>query len=118
MNALEYLFTQIPFTTEGLPFTIPATASLVAATTNVAAATTSAAVLPTEAARSLADTASAYNTSTPIGFLLYVAAQSQRIFVSGNAGGILFGGPTRSYWILTLFMVYLSIDTLTRCSML
>jgi hypothetical protein len=103
MNALDFI--KLPFSTEGLPFTIPATSSLVTATANVVAGTTSAAVLPSNTIRPFTEGASAYNTSTPVGFLLYVAAQSQRLLVSGSAGGILFGGPTRSYWILTLFMV-------------
>jgi hypothetical protein len=121
MNALDFIFNpeKLSFTTEGLPFTVPVTRSaLVTATANAAAKTTSAAVLATDTARTIAEAASTYNTSTPIGFLLYVAAQSQRIIGSGSAGGILFGGPTRSYWMLTLFMVCPILKLLTLQSML
>jgi hypothetical protein len=115
MNALEFVLTphnylpsHFPF-----PFTIPATSSVITAATDVATVTTSAAVMPTESLLASADVLSAYNTSTPLGFLLYVAAHSQRIFVNGSAGGIFFGGPTRSYWMLTVFMVSLPHTFLT-----
>ena len=65
---------------------------------------TAAVALPTETVLA-ADVQATYNTSTPLGFLFYVVAQSQRIFVSSSAGGIFFGGTARSYWMLTLFMV-------------
>src|SRR5271170_7391697 len=107
MNALDFVFTPQNYLPSNLhfPFTIPATStsSLITTATDVATLT-SAAALHTEAVSS-SDTFVQYNTSSPLGFLLYVAAQSQRIFVSGSAGGIFFGGPTRSYWMLTLFMV-------------
>ena len=109
MNALEFVFTphnhlpnDLPF-----PFTVPATSSsLIKTAIDVATITipTAAAALPTETVLA-ADALPTYNTSTPLGFLLYLAAQSQRIFVSGSTGGFFFGGPTRSYWVLTLFMV-------------
>ena len=110
MNALDFVFTPHNYLPNNFPFpfTIPATSSLSSslstAATDVATVTTSAPVLPTETLLA-AEALSTYNTSTPLGFLLYVASQSQRIFVSGSAGGIFFGGPTRSYWMLTLFMV-------------
>lgn len=109
MNALEFVFTPHNYLPNNfpLPFTVPATSSsLIKTATDVATITTPAAAgaLSTETILS-SDALATYNTSTPIGFLLYIAAQSQRIFVSGSTGGIFFGGPTRSYWILTLFMV-------------
>lgn len=110
MNALDFVFTPHNYLRNNFafPFTIPATSSstssLITAASDAATVTTSAPVLPTETILA-AEALSSYNTSTPLGFLLYVAAQSQRIFVSGSAGGIFFGGPTRSYWMLTLFMV-------------
>lgn len=109
MNALDFVFTPHNYLPNSFPFpfTIPATSSsLIKTATDVATMTTpaAAAALPTETDLP-ADALATYNTSTPLGFLLYIAAQSQRIFVSGSAGGIFFGGPTRSYWMLTLFMV-------------
>ena len=109
MNALDFVFTPHNYlpTNFPFPFTVPATSSsLIKTATDVATITTpvAAAALPTETVLA-ADAVSTYNTSTPLGFLLYVAAQSQRIFVSGSTGGMFFGGPTRSYWMLTLFMV-------------
>jgi hypothetical protein len=102
MNALDFVFqphnyipTNLPF-----PFTVPATSSLLrAAASDVATVTTAA---PTETA---AADGVAFNVSSPLGFLLYVAAQSQKLFGTGAQGGLLFSGPTRSYWLLTLFMV-------------
>ena len=110
MNALDFVFTPHNYLAShfAFPFTVPATSSLITAATDVSTVTTSAAVA-TEAALASAEAISGYNTSTPLGFLLYIAAQSQKIFVSGSPGGILFGGPTRSYWMLTLFMVRLSV---------
>ena len=105
MNALEFVFTPHNYLPSNFPFpfTVPAasSSSLIKTATDVATITTPAvaAALPTETVLAT------YNTSTPLGFLLYIASQSQRIFVSGSAGGIFFGGPTRSYWVLTLFMV-------------
>jgi hypothetical protein len=103
MNALDFVFephnyipTNFPF-----PFTVPATSSLLSATASTVATVTTAA--PTETAG--ADGAVAFNVSSPLGFLLYVAAQSQKLFGTGAQGGLLFSGPTRSYWLLTLFMV-------------
>ena|SRR5208282_2093903 len=109
MNALDFVFTPHNYlpTNFLFPFTVPATSSsLIKTATDVATITTpaAAAALPTETVLA-EDVLLSYNTSTPLGFLLYVAAQSQRIFVSGSGGGIFFGGPTRSYWMLTLFMV-------------
>ena len=114
MNALDFVFTPHDHIRKNFhfPFTIPATSSsLISAATDVVTVTVSAPVLPTETLLGT-DELSTYNTSTPLGFLLYVVAQSQRIFVSGSAGGIFFGGPTRSYWMLTLFMVY---SVLSEC---
>jgi hypothetical protein len=107
MNALEFVFTPHNYIRNNFPFpfTIPATSSsLTAVSTDVATATTSVATIPTEVALTL-DVASTYNTSTPLGFLLYVSAQIQKIAASSLTGETLFGGPTRSYWMLTLFMV-------------
>jgi hypothetical protein len=109
MNALEFVLTphnylpsHFPF-----PFTIPATSTIITATTDVATVTTSAAIMSTESLLASTEAIPTYNTSTPLGFFLYVAAHSQRIFLNGSAGGIFFGGPTRSYWMLTVFMVSL-----------
>lgn len=107
MNALEFVFTPHSYLHSNLPFpfTIPATSSsLIAASSDVATVTTSVATITTEAELAL-DVASTYSASAPLGFLLYVAARLQKIFASTLTGGILFGGPTRSYWMLTLFMV-------------
>jgi len=118
MNALDFVFNPLrDFTSVySLPFTIPATASKLVTAANVATATTSPAALPSEAVVAAADAFTQYNTSTPMGFLLYVAAQSQKVLLNGAAGGILFGGPTRSYWILTLFMVHIPYRLLQICS--
>jgi len=111
MNALEVVFHPHLYITDiwgKVPFTIPATLTetISSATTDVARVTTSPATLASEALTTIgSELGSTYNTSTPLGFLLYVASQSQKIFVSGSAGGMFFGGPTRSYWMLTLFMV-------------
>lgn len=112
MNALDFVFTPHNYLPSNFPFpfTVPATSSLItAASGDVSTVTTPAAALATGAALAATEAISSYNTSTPIGFLLYIAAQSQKIFVSGSPGGILFGGPTRGYWMLTLFMVRLSV---------
>lgn len=104
MNALDFVLAPhnyIPINF-AFPFTVPATSSLLIAASDVATVTTAA---PTAAAGASDETA-AYNTSSPFGFLLYVAAQSQKLFGSGTQGGMLFSGPTRSYWMLTLFMVH------------
>jgi hypothetical protein len=107
MNALEFVFTPHNYLPSNLPFpfTIPATSSsLVAASSDVATFTTSVATITTETALIL-DVAPTYSAPAPLGFLLYIVAQLQKILASGLTGGTLFGGPTRSYWILTLFMV-------------
>ena len=124
MNALDFVFTPHNYLPSNFPFpfTVPATSSFITAATDVTTVTTSAAVA-TEAALASTEAVAQYNTSTPLGLLLYVAAQSQKIFMSGSPGGILFGGSTRSYWMLTLFMVRLSVIQchlllLNVCSML
>jgi hypothetical protein len=108
MNALDFVFAPHNYLPDSFPFpfTVPATSSssLITTLTDVATVTTPAVAIPTEEALAT-DALSTYNTSTPFGFLLYLVAQLQQIFVSGSAGGIFFGGPTRSYWMLTLFMV-------------
>ena len=110
MNALDFVLTPHNYLPSNFPFpfTVPgaSSSSLIETATDVATTTTptAAAALPTETVLAT-DALATYNTSTPLGFLLYIASQSQRIFVSGSAGGIFFGGPTRSYWVLTLFMV-------------
>jgi len=111
MNGLDFVFHPHLYITDiwgKVPFTIPATLTetISTATTDVARVTTSPATIASEALAAVSsDFGSTYNTSTPLGFLLYVASQSQKIFFSGSAGGMFFGGPTRSYWMLTLFMV-------------
>jgi hypothetical protein len=97
-NYLNYLPTYIPFT-------VPATSSLPTAAADVATVTTAA---PTETAAG-PDGAMTYSMSSPFGFLLYVAAQAQKLWGPGTMGALLFSGPTRSYWILTVFMVCLAL---------
>jgi hypothetical protein len=109
MNALEFVFTPHNYLPTNIlfPFTVPATSSsLIMNAADVVTITTptAAVALPTETVLAT-DVQATYNTSTPLEFLFYVVAQSQRIFVSSSAGGIFFGGPARSYWMLTLFMV-------------
>jgi len=113
MNALDFVFAPHNYLPSSfpLPFTIPATSSsssLVAVVSDVAKVTATATVTPTEALLTPTEPPSTYNTSTPLGFLLYVVAQTQKIFASGAEGGIFLGGPTRSYWVLTIFMVHIS----------
>jgi hypothetical protein len=106
MNALEFVFTphislptNLPF-----PFTVPATSTLITTTTNVATAVTHAIAVPTEPIAG-AGMESPYNIYTPLGFLLYIASQLQRILESGSTFGVFFQAPTRSYLMLAAFMV-------------
>jgi hypothetical protein len=109
MNALDFVFAPHNYLPNNFPFpfTIPATSSLLDVTSDIVTVTTSIATIPATTVLPSPEPISAYNTSSPLGFLLYVAEQSQRILVGGSANGGLFGGPTRSYWMLTLFMVCL-----------
>lgn len=106
MNALEFVLTPHKYLPSDFhfPFTIPATSTIISSTTDVATVTTSAAVM-SESLRASTEAIPTYNSSTTLGFFLYAAAHSQRIFLNGTAGGIFFGGPSRSYWMLTIFMV-------------
>src|SRR5208282_5382068 len=94
MNALDFVFTPHSYLPSNLPFpfTVPATSSssLFGTVTDVATVTTPAVVIPTEGALAT-DALSTYNTFTPLGFLLYVVAQSQRVLFSGSVGSIFFG---------------------------
>jgi hypothetical protein len=107
MRALDFVFRPQDYVsdTSGLPFTIPATAAPSGESSTVETLTKMlSAATPTQAAM-VQDTMPTFNTSTPVGFLLYVFAQTQKAFAAGPAGGIFFGGPTRNYWMLTLLMV-------------
>jgi len=112
MNALEFVFTPHKYFPQNfpLPFTVPATSSIASAASEIVTVTTSLATIPEKTVLSSPETATAYNTSSSLGFLLYVAAQSQRLFLGGWNNGGLFGGPTRSYWMLTLFMVFVILN--------
>lgn len=107
MNALDFVFAPHNYLPSNFPFpfTVPATSSLLSTASDVITVTTSSATIPEKTVLPSLEPLPAYNASNPFGFLLYVAAQSQRMFASGSANGFLFGGPTRSYWVLTLFMV-------------
>jgi len=115
MNALDFVFTPHNYLPSNFPFpfTIPATSTLADVASDVITVTTSIATIPEKTVLPTPETLPSFNTSSPLGFLLYVAAQSQRILVGGSTSGGLFGGPTRSYWMLTLFMVEHIIRMLT-----
>jgi len=104
MNRFDFLYTRLalPPTFQFVSFTVPPTSCLlVAASSEVPTLTTAA---PTEAAAS-SDGPMVYNASWPFGLLLYVSAQSQKLFGSGTQAGQLFERPGWDYLILTLLTV-------------
>ena len=109
MNILDFVFSPHKYlaidVVSTLPFSVPATASALAPTpADIETFTTLAAAIPTGTIAPV-DAGPTYNTSTLSGFLFYLTAQWNRIFTSASTGGMLFGGPTRNYWMLTLFIV-------------